>query len=475
MSEHPVVQPPGDSSSDASWRVRPDLADALRDLGRAVDALTGIAVSDVDGQEAAAVAAGVAGAVSRLTAAKVRLLPVIEADGLWAIGGARSFPVWVAEQHDVAIRTARAEVRLGRVLRDHLPQTAAAALTGQITVEHAQVLGTLAPTTPQRREVLADPTNECNEAFLVAQARRLPVDDLRRITRQWAALADPDADDRGYVESCDREHLQISRLGDMYDVAGQLTLDHGQTLIAALRAVTSAPAPDDTRTATQRRAQALADLARLTLDEGLAGGHRSVRPRITVLIDHPTFTQLCQTARTTPTQGSLLPDGSLRTPPCVSAAALTGDAVAGEPQFEDGTPVPRSLLDRLACDSEINRVIFGPQSQVLDVGRAEQTFKGPRRAAIVARDKHCRYPGCTAPPVLCEGHHIHHWARDHGNTAVDEGILLCWHHHSLVHRRGIEIHRRDRQWVFLDRHGIRIGADDEEAGAGPGGIAPMRT
>ena len=120
------------------------------------------------------------------------------------------------------------------------------------------------------------------------------------------------------------------------------------------------------------------------------------------------------------------------------------------------------LLNRLACDSEVNRIIFGPQSQVLDVGRTERTFTGPRRTALIARDKHCRYPTCTAPPALSEGHHVRHWARDHGSTSVDNGILLCWYHHDLVHRRGIEIHRARDRWVFTDRHGRDI-ADDRSA------------
>ena len=147
------------------------------------------------------------------------------------------------------------------------------------------------------------------------------------------------------------------------------------------------------------------------------------------------------------------PDNSLSS---VTAEAVTDERELSGPQFEDGSPVPRALLNRLACDSEINRIIFGPQSQVLDVGRAERTFVGPRRTAIVARDKHCRYPPCTAPPALCEGHHLRHWARDHGDTSVRNGILLCYFHHDLVHRRGIDIRRDGDSWTFTDRHGNRI-------------------
>jgi Domain of unknown function (DUF222) len=223
--------------------------------------------------------------------------------------------------------------------------------------------------------------------------------------------------------------------------------------------VTPVPAADDDRTSTQRRAQALADLARVTLDHGLVGTGRAVRPRISVLVDYPTFAALADAAAAAdaacPTRGSL--------PGFTDVALMDADgngdadtASLSGPIFEDGTPIPRVLLNRLACDSEINRLVFGPASQVLDVGRTERTFIGPRRQALIARDRHCRYPTCTAPPVLCEGHHIRQWRRDHGSTSVDNGILLCWYHHDLVHRRGIEIRRDGKELMFVDRHGTEI-------------------
>ena len=204
-----------------------------------------------------------------------------------------------------------------------------------------------------------------------------------------------------------------------------------------------------------------------------------MRPRINVLISYQQFTALAQAAanRRTPEQGALpgLTEAAL-----IGGRARDGNGDAGDgnsgggragpsdpspacAQFEDGTPIPRALLDRLACDSEITRIIFGPHSQVLDVGRAERTFTGPRRDALIARDKHCRFPTCTAPPPLSEGHHVKHWRRDHGPTSVANGILLCFHHHDLVHRKGIEIERRGDTWIFIDRHGREI-TDDTATG-----------
>ena len=106
------------------------------------------------------------------------------------------------------------------------------------------------------------------------------------------------------------------------------------------------------------------------------------------------------------------------------------------------------------CDSDISRTIFGPDSQLLDIGRTKRLFPHRLRRAIIARDTHCQYPTCTAPPRLCEGHHTKHCTRDHGNTDARQGILLCRHHHTHVHNTGIEIQwTPGTGWQFTNRHG----------------------
>lgn len=435
----------GEPPADPFATVPPLVRDPVLGLLAAVDALCAIDPQSLDGPQAAAVAEALHRAGDRLGVLTARLLPVIDADGLWAMGGARSFAHWVARRHGMSVPAARRRVRLGRTLRDHLPHVARAAAAGEITLEHAQTLATYAPTSEARREALGDPGQACNEGFLVAQARVLPVDALRLLARRWAAAADPDADDRGYCEAAEREYLELSRVLDGYHLSGQLTVEHGQALEAALRAMTPVPAAGDPRTGTQRRAQALADLARLSLDHGLVGTGRAVRPQLQVHVDHATLAHLAAAAAggaERPRRG--MPDLSRE------------DLLAG-PQFEDGTPVPRALLDRLACDSELGRIVFGADSQVLDVGRAERTFTDRKRTAIIARDGHCRYPTCTAPPALSEGHHTRHWSRDHGSTDVRTGILMCWYHHDYVHRVGIEIRWREGGgWVFTDRNGEMV-------------------
>ncbi len=107
---------------------------------------------------------------------------------------------------------------------------------------------------------------------------------------------------------------------------------------------------------------------------------------------------------------------------------------------ETGARAPRALLRRLACDSAVTRVVFGPDGAVLDVGRAQRTVTGQMRRAVIARDRHCVFPGCDQPPSRCEVHHaITHWAHG-GNTSVSNSALLCWYHHQLVDTQGITMH-----------------------------------
>ena len=61
------------------------------------------------------------------------------------------------------------------------------------------------------------------------------------------------------------------------------------------------------------------------------------------------------------------------------------------------------------------------------------------RRAIIARDQHCRFPGCSRPPVAC---HIHHLVprADGGPTSLDHCLLMCTFHHLIaIHRWGWQL------------------------------------
>ncbi|MGI9182061.1 MAG: HNH endonuclease signature motif containing protein [Longimicrobiaceae bacterium] len=67
------------------------------------------------------------------------------------------------------------------------------------------------------------------------------------------------------------------------------------------------------------------------------------------------------------------------------------------------------------------------------------------------RDGGCRFPGCGRR--FTDAHHVQHWANG-GETSLGNCLLLCGHHHRLVHEGGWTV----RWWgdghpVFIDPHG----------------------
>lgn len=114
------------------------------------------------------------------------------------------------------------------------------------------------------------------------------------------------------------------------------------------------------------------------------------------------------------------------------------EVAVGQP---DGTIVTLPTVRRLLCGGTQTPILIASTGQPLDVGRSQRLFTARQRVALAARDGGCRWPGCERPPSWCEAHHIDHWQRDRGQTDVDAGILLCRHHHLLLHDQGWSIVR----------------------------------
>ncbi len=111
-------------------------------------------------------------------------------------------------------------------------------------------------------------------------------------------------------------------------------------------------------------------------------------------------------------------------------------------------PIAPEQVRQWACDAELIPVVLGGQGQVLDVGRAQRLFPRRLRQALVARDGGCAAPNCTIPAPWCEAHHVDHW--EHGGpTSVDNGVLLCSHHHHAVHAGTWEISVREGMPWFI--------------------------
>jgi hypothetical protein len=91
-----------------------------------------------------------------------------------------------------------------------------------------------------------------------------------------------------------------------------------------------------------------------------------------------------------------------------------------------------------ACDSMVIPAVLGEKSEPLNLGRLRRLISAGLRRALFLRDRGCAFPGCHRPPRHCQGHHIRHWA-DGGPTNLGNLVLMCAHHHRLLHRSGWEV------------------------------------
>ncbi len=92
---------------------------------------------------------------------------------------------------------------------------------------------------------------------------------------------------------------------------------------------------------------------------------------------------------------------------------------------------------RLACDCGVVHWLEDADGTALDIGRRTRSIPPAIRRALDRRDGDCRFPGCTARHHV-DAHHIRHWA-DGGETRLDNLLLLCRHHHRLVHEDGYSL------------------------------------
>jgi len=250
---------------------------------------------------------------------------------------------------------------------------------------------------------------ERDEETLVEAATSLSARELRRVLAYWRQALDgpKPLEDAEHAFALRRLHVSPT-LGGMMRVDGDLDPETGQTVITALRAVMDAQARaganHDLRTPAQRRADALGEICRRSLDRADRPNVAGERPHVTVLVDLATL------------------DGR----------------IGGTCEMEDTGPIPPEAARRLACDASVSRVITRGRSEPLDVGRRTSVVPSALRRAVVVRDRRCRFPGCERPHPWCDAHHAVHWS-DGGPTALSNLVLLCRAHHRLVHEGGFGV------------------------------------
>ncbi|MDH6181369.1 hypothetical protein M2152_001551 [Microbacteriaceae bacterium SG_E_30_P1] len=106
-----------------------------------------------------------------------------------------------------------------------------------------------------------------------------------------------------------------------------------------------------------------------------------------------------------------------------------------------------ATAERHVCESGAVPILMD-DGQVINLGRELRLFNRRQRIALAARDGGCIWPGCDRPPSWCEAHHIVEWSRD-GRTDIADGVLLCRHHHMLVHNNHWTVVRYGNRYAIV--------------------------
>ncbi len=140
----------------------------------------------------------------------------------------------------------------------------------------------------------------------------------------------------------------------------------------------------------------------------------------------------------------------------VSEEALASDDGSRPPmtrcELADGTQLSVDTVRRIACDSPVRGLLVRKDGTPLDVGRRTSKISSRLRKALIARDRHCTFPGCTSRLGL-DAHHIVHWV-DGGETKESNLTLLCRRHHTEIHDKHYRLVRTKEGVEFYGPCGL---------------------
>jgi hypothetical protein len=408
------------------------IPDARGRVDEAVDALVDESINGCSTHALGADLIDIRRAIDRLEAEFVRRLHRFDRDhGALADGGVGTVS-WLRANAGMTAKAAAYRVHLARTLGE-LPAVLDSARAGRASFSNVTMIAHLAEDVGVARVAPL-------ESILVGAAETLGPGAMRTLTQVTRLQLDPDgvlADDNHAHErrwfECEQTY------GGVFILRGALDAEGGALVKTAIDALSHGMSRGETRSGSQRRADALVDLAATQLR---CGDHRDVhgqRPHLTVT---------------------------------VSADALRTHAGA-EPAILSGVgPIHPATARRIACDAVRTVVTMAPPADggrstvatlgltddaaastvgsgrtiPLSVGRATRTIPAPLRTALRLRDQSCRFPGCDRPPAWTDGHHIIHWS-DGGPTELDNLVSLCRPHHRAVHEQGWRIRIDDGRAV----------------------------
>lgn len=375
--------------------------------------------------------------------AELRLRVLADAGDLAAGTAAKDAAGWLAHHTRSRYADARADLRLAAALERDRTLVARAMREGAVTLAQAQVIDRALAALPA--SVGAETVAQA-EAHLVEMAATFGPRELGRIGRRILDVVAPEI----------AEAVEATRLAELETRAHELTrvtmrrLGDGTTRI-------SSRVPDAAATRFATYLEAHANPRRLPGDSdpaerdqvggaGTATAHDAVARLAYPRRMGEAFIAFLETVdpRRLPIHGGdatsvivTIPLAALRAElaagDLIGAGLVPGDELTGD-------RITAAQARRLACTAKIIPAVLGGESLPLDLGRSRRLFNAIQRRAMAVRDKTCRAEGCDVPASWCEAHHLRPWQHG-GRTDLDDGALLCSHHHHRAHDTGYRSER----------------------------------
>ena len=268
--------------------------------------------------------------------------------------------------------------------------------------------------------------------------------------RQWVRCAEAVDSPEDFSERPSGVYLD-SLLDGRVVVQGQLNCTEAAIVEAALRVFDVPDQVDENgefigepRSLGKRNADALVEVCKFAMShrDGAGESGRFV-PHVSLLVDIAELRASALRGAGVRSKAGLERAAEARGWSAAERAWFT-DALRrhGDAVTSDSSELDATALATLTCDSVVQRVLMAG-SKVLNLGREVRTATAAQRRAIVARDRHCRAPGCRTKPKHCDVHHLDHWISG-GRTDVDRMVLLCGTHHREFHKPGYRMKLSDQ-------------------------------
>jgi hypothetical protein len=480
------------------------VAEALRAGDALADYLNSPAAAGLDGAGCGEALVSLGRIASRLAAAQAGFLARFDAADAHDADGYATSAAWLAGKTQHSRKDAKAAVRQMRLLGKHPlldGATGTGSLSRSWAREIAAWTGRLpaGELREQADRILLDAAAagaDLDDLRVIAQAAY----EAWRASRPDPDDP-PDDDDGGFSERCLRVDATLDNAGR---ITGDLTPECAAAVQAVLEALGKKRGPEDDRTQPQRFHDALQECCEMMIRAKMVPGRAGTDTRVDVHIalsqlralDGASVLEEAWLAARAGEHGYLAGKDAeviacdALIVPIVTATpdwdaiarmvALVLDAYGPGTHQQDGhgqdhpggtgggaggaspqrtRPLPpeawealQYAMARLAIDfvsgpgalasvlrTGLLQAPYNGKSVPIDVGYSD-TIPEPIRRAVIARDKHCAWPGgCDKRPAASDIHHITH-KKDGGPTSVQDCALFCQYHHDIcIHRWGWKI------------------------------------